>query len=328
MIKINTVFKNILIIIFISVILFSCKNVSKDLAVEVVVKAYNKYVKDCGEKKDLRNVPQYIMILPQGQDELAIELVPYFKKVLASQKISRKRFAMSISRALTEHKFAKRLDKEIKKINPYFEGDMYGIIKKSLEYLRRGVPTLRDNKTGEISLFNYKNFINALRKMRSSWRNQNFATLYFFHNEKDRYKFEENLKKLRKNIPNLVAVANIVNLSGLELYKMDYLRFYEIMLNHIHNQINYTPHPAIKKLVKQYFFFLNKEIASGKYQMIYPDFQKILTKKIKFSVQGDKITVKFKNGSKLTFTKEGKYWRLPKLPQNFWKLPLFTINKK
>jgi hypothetical protein len=307
---------------------FSCSNLSRDRAVDIVLSAYKKYVQESGEKKPLKNVPQYMMLLPEGQDELAIELVPYLKKTLAKYKVSRKNFAISISRALTNHKFALKLEKEIKKINPYFSGDMYGIIKKSLEYLKRGLPTLRDNKTGEITLFNYTKFINALRKMRMSWKNENFSTLYFFHTEKDRYRFEKVLKAFKTDIPHLVKVAKMLNLSGLSLYKMEYLRFYEVINSYIHKQINYSPAPPLKKLVKKYFFFLNNEISSGKYQMIKPDYQKIIMKKKSFKATGESFTAVFKDDKKLTFTKEGKYWRMPELPEEYWELPVLKIQVK
>ncbi len=315
--------KNILLIFLLLLSMFSCKSMSEQDSVKLVVQAYDIYVKDRGEQPDLKNVPQYLMILPQKQDELAIEIVPYLKKVLATNKISRRLFAKSISRALTTHKYAIKLDTEIKKINPYFDGDMYGIIKKALEYLRRGLPTLRDTKSGEIGLFNYTDFIIALRKARFLWKSQNFATLFFFHNENDRYKIEKILKNLRKNIPYLVRVAKLLNVSGLQLYKMEYLRFYELIFNQLINQINLSPPPNVIKVTQEYLFFIAYEINVGKYQMTFPDFQKVIQNKIKFNAIGNTVNTKFKNGKTLKFTKEGKYWRLPKLPDIFWELPFF-----
>lgn len=292
------------------------------------MKAYKQYVNACGSYPDLKNVPQYMLLVPDEQDELAIELVPFLKRIIQRNKVSRKKFAIIAASALTRHEFSVKLDEEIKGINPYFDGDMYGIIRKSLEYLRRGLPTLRDDKIGAINLFNYEDFVMSISRMKNAWQNQEFATLFFFHPESDRDRFEKVLNELRKNIPQLVKVAKILNISGLRLYRMEFIKFYEMVMENIFQQMEVSPPPMLKKLLQEYFFFLKNDIGSGEDKMKYPDFAALLAARQGFNPGINSLNALFMKDRKLLFTREGKYWRLPALPEEFWKLPLLKISSE
>lgn len=269
-----------------------------------------------------------MLLVPDEQDELAIELVPFLKRIIQRNKVSRKKFAIIAASALTRHEFSVKLDEEIKGINPYFDGDMYGIIRKSLEYLRRGLPTLRDDKIGAINLFNYEDFVMSISRMKNAWQNQEFATLFFFHPESDRDRFEKVLNELRKNIPQLVKVAKILNISGLRLYRMEFIKFYEMVMENIFQQMEVSPPPMLKKLLQEYFFFLKNDIGSGEDKMKYPDFAALLAARQGFNPGINSLNALFMKDRKLLFTREGKYWRLPALPEEFWKLPLLKISSE
>jgi hypothetical protein len=313
-------FKYILFILLV-VFTFSCKRIDSEDAIKIVAQAYKDYVLSAERKYNLYNIPQYRILLPDFQDELAIELVPYLKKALIKNRLSGKHFSIAISKALTDHSLSLKLEVKIKKTNQYFQGDMFGIIKRSVEYLRRGLPTLSSDKPGEINNFNFESLSLAIKKLHRMWKSQDFATLFFMHNENDREKFDKIHKDLKKNIWSLVKVARRLNISGLKLYRMDFLRYYELLMTDISRQIEYSFSPAIKKLHEEYFFFLNKNTAKGKYKLAFPDLSSNSPALMLFNPPGNIFKAVFSNNVSLDFKKEGKYWRLPDLPKDFWKLP-------
>ena len=314
----------IIILIFILLACFSCKSLDSSEAIDVVTEAYKDYVLSAEKKYNLYNIPQYRILLPDIQDELAIALVPYLKKALIKKRLSGKYFAIAISRALISHAVSLKLERKIKKINQHFNGDMFGVIKRAVEYLRRGLPTITSDKPGEINNFNFESVTIALRKANMMWKSQDFPTLFFMHNESDREKFDKAHKSLKKSIWALVKVSKLLNISGLKLYKMDFLRYYELLMSEVSKQIEYSFSPAIKKLHQEYFFFLNNNPTKGKYKLLFPDLAGATPSLMAYNPGGNTFRADFANSTTLIFKKEGKYWRLPDLPDDFWKLPEVT----